>query len=74
MEREETNKLNFTIALISEFATRYGIKQRQAFNYLHRFKGMEFLNKYYNTMHTQSFDDVIDDLIGVCHNNGGLLA
>lgn len=47
MSRIEKNKLNFTVALIAEFAATYQIKQKQAFNYLNRFKGLVF---YKNTM------------------------
>lgn len=74
MSRTELNKLNFTIALIAEFAAIYKLKQKQAFNYLNRFKGIQFLYKHYEILHTQSFEDVIDDLAKVCRNNGGQLA
>lgn len=30
MSREEKNRLNYTIALIAEFASRFGIAERQA--------------------------------------------
>lgn len=74
MSRTEKNKLNFTVALIAEFAATYKLKQKQAFNYLNRFKGLQFLHKHYEILHTQSFEDVIDDLAMVCRNNGGQLA
>lgn len=74
MSRTEKNKLDFTIALIAEFATTYKLKQKQAFNYLNRFKGMQFLHKHYDVLHTQSFEDVIENLAIVCRNNGGQLA
>lgn len=74
MSRTEKNRLEFTIALITEFADAYRIRQKQAFNYLNRFKGMEFLQKHYDTLHTQSFEDVIESLIMVCRRNGGQLA
>lgn len=74
MSRSEKNKLNFTVALIAEFAATYKLKQKQAFNYLNRFKGLQFLHKHYEILHTQSFEDVIDDLAMVCRNNGGQLA
>lgn len=48
--------------------------KKQAFNYLNRFKGLQFLHKHYEILHTQSFEDVIDDLAMVCRNNGGQLA
>lgn len=74
MSRTEKNKLDFTIALIAEFAATYKLKQKQAFNYLNRFKGMQFLHKHYDVLHTQSFEDVIENLAMVCRNNGGKLA
>lgn len=73
MSRTEKNKLDFTIALIAEFAATYKLKQKQAFNYLNRFKGMQFLHKHYDVLHTQSFEDVIENLAMVCRNNGGEL-
>ena len=73
MSREETNKLKYTIALIAEFADRFGIGEKQAYNYLSRFKGLAHLFAFYIVIHTQSFDDAVDMMIQVCaHNGGGL--
>ena len=73
MSREETNKLKYTIALIAEFADRFDIGEKQAYNYLSRFKGLAHLFAFYNVIHTQSFDDAVDMMIQVCaHNGGGL--
>ena len=71
MSREEKNRLEYTIALITDFAKTYHIKQKQAFNYLRRFKGLDFLQEHYGTMHTQSFEDSIETLALVCRRNGG---
>lgn len=73
MLRTEQNKIKFIIALVAEFSRTYQLKQKQAFNYLRRFKGLDFLEKHYNIMHTQSFEDVIESLIIVCQRNGGQL-
>lgn len=73
MSKRELNILKFTIALVSEFARSYGITQKQAYNYLVRFKGMSHLNEFYTVLHTQSFEDNVEVLAEVCHNNGGQL-
>ena len=66
-------RLKYTIALIAEFASRFGIGERQAYNYLARFKGLAHLSSYYDVIHTQSFDDAVDVMVKVCgHNGGGL--
>lgn len=73
MSREKYNILQYSVALISEFAIHFGISQRQALNYLVRFKGIEHLEEFYNVLHTFSFEDSIDSLAKVCRNNGGRL-
>mgnify|MGYP001774220521 CR=1 FL=1 len=42
MSHTELNKLQFIIALIAEFADYYQLNKKQAFNYLKRFKEIEF--------------------------------
>ncbi len=74
MAREERNKIGFVVALISEFALRFGITPRQAYAYMKRFKGLDHLHEHYGVLHTQSFPDTVEALAQVCHNNGGLLA
>ena len=73
MAREERNFIGYTVALISEFASRFGIRPRQAYAYLKRYKGMEHLQRHYGVLHTQSFLDTVDILAQVCLNNGGKL-
>ena len=73
MAREDRNVFGFTVALISEFATHFGINPRQAYAYLKRFKGIEHLREHYAVLHTQSFPDIIEALAQVCANNGGQL-
>ena len=69
----EKNRLNYTIALIAEFASRFGIGERQAHNYLSHFNGLSHLATYYDVIHTLSFDDAVDAMIQVCEHNGGKL-
>lgn len=73
MSKQESNILRFTIAVVTEFARFYGISQKQAYNYLVRFRGMEHLDEFYNVLHTQSFEDNVEVLAEVCQNNGGQL-
>ncbi len=73
MPREEQNLLNYIVVCISEFASRFGIHTRNAYLFLHRNKGLEFLREFYDVEHTLSFDDVMDDLMAVCQRNGGVL-
>ena len=71
MSREDRNVIGYTVALVSEFAVRFGVHPRQAYAYLKRFKGLEHLHDHYDVLHTQSFSDTVDALAQVCANNGG---
>lgn len=73
MSKLDKNILDFLIALVAEFATRFGISQDKAYNYIREYKGLEFFFKHYNVLHTLSFADNVDDLIQVCANHGGAL-
>ena len=46
---------------------------RNVFQYLERFKGIAFLVDYYPSLHLQSVEDTVDDLIVMCRKNGGAL-
>ena len=67
------NKIAYIVAVVSEFADRFALNSQQAYRYLDRFKGIDFVDKFYNVEHTQSFEDVVSDLSVYCHNNGGAL-
>ena len=73
MSREETNQIRYIIALIAEFAKKFNLGQRQAYNYLKRFKGIDYLMSFYDVLHTQSFEDAIHDISIICERNGGTL-
>lgn len=73
MAREEINLLNFIVVCISEFARRYRMHMRDAYIYLKKNKGIEFLKEFYDVEHTLSFDDVLDDLTVICKKNGGIV-
>ncbi len=71
MAKDEVNLLDYIVVCISEFASRYEMHMRDAYVYLSRNKGIEFLKEFYDVEHTLSFDDVLDDLTAVCRKNGG---
>ena len=67
------DKIAYIIAVVNEFAARFSLNPQQAYRYLNRFKGIDFLDEFYNVEHTLSFDDVVDDLAILCRKNGGAL-
>lgn len=67
----ERSRINYTIACVSEFAERQNMDQKTAFQYLFRYKAIEFIKENYEIEHTLSFDEAIEDMIAVCRKNGG---
>lgn len=45
---------------------------KNVFQYLDRFKGVDFLIEFYPTLHLQSIEDTVDDLIVMCKKMEGL--
>ena len=73
MSREELNKINYFVALISEFADKHGISTQEAYVYLQRYKGLDFVKKFYDVEHTFSFENTVEDLDAYCARKGGML-
>ena len=59
---------------IRKFAEHFGITVKESFDYLHKYKGIKFLDDCYEAEHTLSFDDAMDDLTAVCLKHGGYLS
>ena len=73
MDKTTKDKVEYIIAFISDFAKTHSLSTIQAYRYLERFKGLEFIDKFYGVLHTFSFEDAIDDLTAYCHRKGGAL-
>ena len=67
------DKLEWTVIFVLEFGRQHGLTMKQAFNYLSRFKGIEFIDRNYDYVHTQSFASIVNDLTEYCHRKGGSL-
>ena len=50
-----TDKIDYIVMLITEFAKRYHLSPRQAYRYIARYKGIEVCLEHYGIMHTLLF-------------------
>jgi hypothetical protein len=66
-------KIEWTLIFVYEFGRRYGLTTKQAFNYLKRYKGIDFVDRHYDYVHTQSFESMINDISEYCRLKGGML-
>ena len=74
MSKNTIDKINYFVALITEFATAHQISTSQAYEYLQRYKGLDFVDRFYDVEHTFSFDNTVEDLTTYCKRMGGTLA
>lgn len=74
MSKSIINRINYIIAIITEFAVAHKISAQQAYLYLQQFKGLDFIEKHYEVEHTGSFENAVEDLTIYCQRMGGNIA
>lgn len=65
------DRIEFVVACVGAFAQRYDLTNSQAYAYLRRFTGIEFLLECYEAEHTLSIDNAVSDLQIICNRKGG---
>ena len=73
MSAKHYKKLNYLMVFVKMFADKFGLTERQAFNYLDAHKGLVFVDKHYDAIHTMDFAYAIQDVQEVCKAYGGRL-
>ena len=73
-KNEITNKKKYVVCCVGAFAAKFSLTNAQAYAYLSRFSGIDFLIDCYAAEHTLSIDDAVNDLTAVCSKKGGKLA
>ncbi|MBW6411658.1 DUF3791 domain-containing protein [Clostridium sp. YB-6] len=73
MSKEEQNIIDYLVVCVNEFAEKFQVNYKQAFNYLNKHNAIKFLLENYEIEHTLSIDDAIDDMIIIARKNGGNL-
>lgn len=73
MSKRTLNIIEYTVALISEFARKFGLSEKASFQYIDKYKGMKLIDECYDIMHTLSFADTVEGMAQYCRRNGGSL-
>lgn len=71
--KQQTNIINYIVICVNDFAERFGMDSNEAYRFLEKFGGIDFLMQHYDIEHTLGLDDAIDDLAMICRRNGGVL-
>ena len=73
MKYESRDIMDYIIALVSEFAKKFDLSNRQAFNYIRNHQGISFIEQNYGIIHTLDFKEAVDSVAIYCRKTGGLL-
>ena len=63
----------YIVALIAAFAKHYSITEAEAYSYLNRYGAIKVAHYFYDVMHTQTFDDMVQSMASYCSRKGGTL-
>lgn len=63
----------YIVALIAAFARHFSMSEVDAYQYLHRYSAVKVAHEFYDVMHTQSFDDMVQSMASYCRRKGGEL-
>jgi len=69
--KETSDKISFITFIIIEFAEAFKMKKPEAFQYLDKYGGLDFLYKHWWALHTDDKYFALRDLYAVCLKNGG---
>lgn len=73
MSEKEKKIINYLVICIDEFAKQKEVSRKEAYNYLKKYKGLEFLDECYEAEHTLSLNDAVEDITEICKRNGGTI-
>lgn len=63
----------YIVALIASFASRYNMTDVEAYKYLNRYGAIKVAHDFYDVMHTQPMDDMVQSMWRYCNRKGGSL-
>ena len=66
--------IHYIVMSLGMFARKYKLTKKEACNYLHRFKGLDFSIRNYEAEHQLSLQECVEDMAAICRRNGGLVS
>jgi hypothetical protein len=69
---ETSAKISFVTFIITEFALAYKMSMQGAYQYLKKYKGLDYLFEHWWALHTDNKFYALNSLYNVCYENGGL--
>ena len=71
LDKKTSDKVSFISFIIPEFAAAFKMKISDAYKYLKKYGGLDFLHKHWWALHTDNEYYTLLDLYEICLKNGG---
>jgi hypothetical protein len=72
LDKEASDRISFITFIIPYFARSYKMNRQDAYRYLKKYGGIDFLFEHWWALHTDNPFWAVRDLYEVCRKNGGL--
>ena len=70
-DKEKRDKLRFITFIIPEFARTYKMEKPEAYKYLKKYGGIDFIFEHWWALHTDNPFWAVHDIYKICLQNGG---
>jgi hypothetical protein len=72
LDKETSDKISFITFIIPEFAAAYKMSIPNAFAYLKKYGGWDYIDKHWWVLHTDNYLYALNNIYEICYKNGGL--
>ena len=72
LDKQTRDKVSFITFIIPEFAAAYKMNVQDAYRYLKKYGGIDYLNDCWWALHIDNPFWALRDIYKVCYKNGGL--
>ena len=72
LDKETRNQISFISYIVPFFAETYKMDYYDAFQYLKKYGGFDYLCEHWWSLHTENDIWAVHNIYEVCYNNGGL--
>lgn len=63
------NIIDYMVVCVNDYAAGHSLSKTEAFDYLRKNKGLDFLEDCYEAEHTLSLEEALSDLEAICKRN-----
>jgi hypothetical protein len=72
LDKATRDKISFITFIIPEFARAYKMNVQDAYFYLKKYGGLDFLRRHWWALHTDNDIWAVHDIYEICRKNGGM--